>query len=132
MNEVITIAGWNPWPLLLPIVVFVAASVAIITGKRRVWQRQIGFVLAVAAAVAIPMTWVASSGAWDTEQRLAAFTDAGYSDVHFGASTRMADTELPDITFTATRDGAEVSGELRHLGEDQWAILELEATVLRE
>lgn len=127
MNAVVTLAPWNPWPLIFPAIVLVAGVMALLVGARFRSRpvRESGYVaFVIAALAAIAMTWTLS-GIWDTQQRSAALVALGYSSPTYAASLSLAGDDLAPIAFQAVRDGERVRGVLKSLGGDRWQISEI-------
>jgi hypothetical protein len=126
-SEVVTIAAWNPWPLVFPGVVLVVAIMASAVGSRYRSKpvRETGYALFVVGALAVAwMTW-SMSGIWDTQAREAALIGAGYQSPTFSGTTDVIAGELPPVAWQAVRDGERLRGVLRPLGGDRWEIREV-------
>jgi hypothetical protein len=128
VNAIVTIPGWNPWPLVFPAMAFTVGLVLLIDGGQRGADRvrEAGYVVFIFAALAgLAMTWTLS-GIWDTQQRAAVFAELGYESPIFEGSLDASGKELQPLSFTAVRHGERVRGVLRSLGGDRWEIDEIE------
>ena len=126
MNEVVTLAPWNPWPLLFPVLILIAAVVVSIVGARRKVAplRETGYIVFIIAALAGgAMLWTMTS-IWDSEQRTAALVALGYESPTYGSSASNP-SEASSVAFQAERDGERVRGAFVHLGGDQWRVTEI-------
>jgi hypothetical protein len=124
MNDTVTLAPWEPWPLVIPAVVIAAAIALSIWGTRHRRKRvreigYLGFLLAGLAGLA--MAW-SLSGIWDSQQRAAALVDLGYSSPTFGAGMSFAAGMRGVVPFQAIHDGERVRGVFRPLGGDRWEV----------
>jgi len=127
LEAIVTIPGWDPWPLVLPGILFTVGIVLLIDGGQRGAERvrEAGYVAFVLAALTgAAMTWTLS-GIWDQQQRTAVFAELGYESPTFGGSLSLAGEGLQPITFTAIHDGERVRGVLKSLGGDQWEVREI-------
>ena len=127
VHAIVTIPGWDPWPLVLPGILFTVGIVLLIDGGQRGAERvrEAGYVAFVLAALTgAAMTWTLS-GIWDQQQRAAVFAELGYESPIFGGSLSLAGEGLQPITFTAIRDGERVRGVLESLGGEEWEIREI-------
>jgi hypothetical protein len=127
-QAIVTIEGWNPWPLMFPAMAFTIGVVLLIDGGQRGADRvrEAGYVAFVFAALAgLAMTWTLS-GIWDTQQRAAVFAELGYESPTFDGSLGLSGGELQPLSFSAIRDGERVRGVLRDLGDERWEVDEIE------
>ena len=127
VSEVVTIAPWNPWPLVFPGIALVVAVMASFVGGhyRSKTMRESGYALFVVGGLAAAwMTW-SMSGLWDASAREEALVAAGYESPTFSGSTDVVGGELPPMAWQAIRDGERVRGVLRPLDGDRWEIREL-------
>ena len=127
VSQVVTIAPWDPWPLVFPGIVLVVAIMASTVGSRYRSKpvREAGYALFVVGGLAAAwMAW-SMSGIWDTQAREAALVGAGYRSPTFTGTTDVIAGELPPMAWQAVRDGERVRGVLRPLGGDRWEIREL-------
>lgn len=128
VSAVVTIPGWNPWPLVFPAMALTVGIVLLIDGGQRGADRvrEAGYVVFVfSAIIGLAMIWTLS-GIWDTQQRDAAFAELGYESPVFGGSLDVSGGELQPLSFTAVRDGERVRGVMRSLGGDRWEVDEIE------
>lgn len=124
MSEVVTIAPWDPWPLVFPVFVVLAGAAVSIIGTRRRNKplRETGYVAIIVGALAVGAMTYSMSGIWDTQQRTAALVGLGFESPTFSASTSLVGDELPPIGFVARRDGEIVRGVLLHVEGDRWEV----------
>ena len=124
MNDVVTLEPWNPWPMVIPGVILVAAVVASVLGTRyrRKRVRELGYLaFLVAALAAFSMMWTLSS-IWDSRQRAEALTELGYLTPTFGGGMSFAAGTTGVVPFQAVQGEERVRGVLRPLGGDQWEV----------
>ncbi len=121
----IELAPWNPWPLVFPAIVLVAAVAASVIGTRRRSKplRESGYVGVVIALLAAGMMAWSMSGIWDSKQRDVAFAELGFDWATFNASMSLSGGDVPPIAFQGERDGESVSGVLEHQGDDRWLVV---------
>ena len=127
VEAIVTIPGWDPWPLVFPGMLLTLGIVLLIDGGQRGAERvrEAGYVAFVLAALSgAAMIWTLS-GIWDQQQRVAVFADLGYESPSFSGSLSLSGGGLAPIGFTAIRDGERVRGVLKSLGGDQWEIREI-------
>ena len=127
LEAIVTIPGWDPWPLVLPGILLTVGIVLLIDGGQRGAERvrEAGYVAFVLAALTgVAMIWTLS-GIWDQQQRAAVFTELGYESPTFSGSLSLSGGGLQPITFTAIRDGERVRGVLKSLGGEEWEIREI-------
>ena len=121
----IGLAPWNPWPLVFPGIVLVAAVVASVIGTRRRSKplRESGYVGVIIALLGAGMMAWSMSGIWDSSERERAFAELGFEWATFNASMNISGGTVPPIAFQGERDGESVSGVLRHQGGDRWLVV---------
>ena len=127
VHAIVTIPGWDPWPLVLPGILLTVGIVLLIDGGQRRAERvrEAGYVAFVLAALTgAAMTWTLS-GIWDQQQRAAVFAELGYETPTFSGSLSLSSGGLQPIIFTAIRDGERVRGVLKSLGGEEWEIREI-------
>jgi hypothetical protein len=127
VQAIVTIPGWDPWPLVFPGMLLTLGIVLLIDGGQRGAERvrEAGYVAFVLAALSgAAMIWTLS-GIWDQQQRVAVFADLGYESPSFSGSLSLSGGGLAPIGFTAIRDGERVRGVLKSLGGDEWEIREI-------
>ncbi|WP_395244809.1 hypothetical protein ACGGZK_03130 [Agromyces sp. MMS24-K17] len=127
-EQLITIAAWNPAPLIAPAVLGILAIAMSIAGTRLRLKplREAGYVAFIVAGFAVAAMWWSLSGMWDTSQRERALEALGYESPTFQASAAIAGEDLPPWGFHAVRDGARVRGVLHHVEGEQWRLTEVE------
>jgi len=124
MNDTVTLAPWEPWPLVVPAVLMVVAVAASVVGTRvrRKRLREMGYLgFLVGALVAAAMVWTLSA-IHDSTQRAAALLELGYLKPTFGAGQSFAAGTTGLVPFQAEYHGERVRGVLRPLGGDQWEV----------
>lgn len=124
MNDTVTLAPWEPWPLAIPAVLIVVAIAASIVGTRmrRKRLREMGYLgFLVGALVAGAMVWTLSA-IHDSTQRAAALIELGYLKPTFGGGQSFAAGTTGLVPFQAEYQGERVRGVLRPLGGDQWSV----------
>ena len=92
MSEIVTLAPWNPWPLVFPVLVLLGGAAVSIIGTRRRNKplRETGYVAIVFGALAAAAMTYSMAGIWDVEQRTAALAALGYESPTFSGSTASA------------------------------------------
>ncbi|MFF2495685.1 hypothetical protein [Agromyces sp. NPDC058064] len=127
MTEVVTIAGWNPWPLVLPLLMLAGGAAVIVMGVRRKRPRviELGVFVGVAAMVAgALMTW-GLSGVWDSDEQQRALAELGYTETDITTMHDERSGDRPVLEFTGVLDGQHGErGRLRHLSGEQWEVVE--------
>lgn len=124
MNDTVTLAPWEPWPLVIPAVVIFAAIAASVVGTRvrRKRLREMGYLgFLVGALVAGAMFWMLTA-IHDSQQRAAALIELGYLKPTFGGGQSLAAGTTGLVPFQAEFHGERVRGVLRPLGGDQWEV----------
>lgn len=125
--DVVTLEPWNPWPLIVPIVIAIGGvALSIAGGRRRAkGMRESGYVaFIVGSFAAVWMAW-SMSGMWDSSAREQALLELGYETPTFSASSQAVGGELPPISFTAIRDGERVRGVVEHVEGSTWRVREV-------
>ncbi|GAA1793252.1 hypothetical protein [Agromyces lapidis] len=126
MTEVVTIAPWNPWPLVFPLLVLIAGAVVIVIGVSRKKSRliELGVFVAVGGVIAGGlMTWGLSQ-AWDAEARRSVLDGYGYTETEFTTDGDRSGDQ-PVLEFVGVLDGQHGElGELRHVSGDRWELVE--------
>ena len=127
MNEIVTIAPWNPWPLVFPALILLGGAAVSIIGTRRRNKplRETGYVAIVFGALAAGAMTYSMAGIWDVEQRTDALAALGYESPTFSGSTNLSGGAAAPIAFQAIRDGERVRGVLISAGDDQWEVREV-------
>ena len=130
MNEIVTIVPWNPWPLIIPVVVAIAGIVISSRGTRHHAKgvRELGTSLFLLGALAAAGMFAIMPGAWDQGERAKALVGIGYTSPTFSAEAAQAPGEPAVTAFQAERDDARVRGVMKSLGGDQWEVEEIEVT----
>jgi hypothetical protein len=128
MNEIVTVAPWNPWPLIVPAVVAIAGIVISSRGTRRHQKgvRELGTSLFLLSALVAAGMFAIMPGAWDQGERTKALTAIGYTSPTFSGEVVQAPGEPGVTAFQAERDGQRVRGVIKSLGGDQWEVSEIE------
>lgn len=128
MNEIVTVAPWNPWPLIVPAVVAIAGIVISSRGTRRHQKgvRELGTSLFLLSALVAAGMFAIMPGAWDQGERAKALTAIGYTAPTFSGEVVQAPGEPGVTAFQAERDGQRVRGVIRSLGGDEWEVSEIE------
>ncbi|GAA1760722.1 hypothetical protein [Agromyces humatus] len=128
MNEIVTIAPWNAWPLVIPALVAVAGVVISSRGTRHHQKgvRELGTSLFLIAALAGASMFAIMPGAWDQSERREALEAIGYTSPTFSADVVQAPGEPAVTAFQAERDGLRIRGVIKSLGGDQWEVSEIE------
>ncbi|WP_394553889.1 hypothetical protein ACDF64_05370 [Agromyces sp. MMS24-JH15] len=123
----ITLEPWNPWPLAIPGVLLVVGIVLVFVGTlgaRRRWARDLGIILVVGGPLLGLGMFAFLGGTWDQAQRRAALEGLGFEHPTFSGGTGIVGSATPsDVDFRAERDGEEVSGTLRWIAGDHWAVV---------
>lgn len=126
MTEVVTIAAWNPWPLVIPLLIVFGGAVVVAIGVRRRGSRMIelGVFAAIGGLVAGGlMTW-GMSQAWDAEAQRVALAELGYTDTEVTAGEERSGSQ-PVLDFVGVLDGQHGErGRLRHVSGDRWEVVE--------
>ncbi|MFE6967635.1 hypothetical protein ACFVAJ_21355 [Agromyces sp. NPDC057679] len=129
MNEIVTIEPWSPWPLAIPIVIAAAGVVVSSLGTRRRSKpvRELGSGVFLIAIVAFAAMFGIMPGSWDQGERRKALIAVGYESPTFSAEQIVGPGEPAAVAFQAEREGERVRGVLRHQGDAQWEIAEIQA-----
>ena len=126
MTEIVTIAAWNPWPLVIPLLIVLAGAVAVAMGVRRRGSRLIELGVFVAIGGVLTgglMTWGLSQ-AWDADAQRVALGELGYAELEITAGEDRAGAQ-PVLDFVGVVDGQHGErGKLRHVAGDQWEVVE--------
>ncbi|WP_022889171.1 hypothetical protein [Agromyces italicus] len=127
MNEIVTIAPWNPWPLAIPVVIAGAGVVVSSLGTRRRSKpvRELGSGIFLIAVIAFAAMFGVMPGSWDQGERRETLIAAGYDSPTFSAEQVVGPGEPAAVAFQAERDGTRVRGVLRHQGGSEWEIAEI-------
>lgn len=130
MNEIVTVAAWNPWPLAIPIAFAVAGIVLSSLGTRRRSKpvRELGSSIFLLAALAGAAMFAFMPGSWDQSARAEALLALGYTSPTFSAEQIVGPGERGVTAFQAERDGERVRGFLRSMGGDRWQVTEVDET----
>ncbi|MFE6964825.1 hypothetical protein ACFVAJ_06915 [Agromyces sp. NPDC057679] len=126
MPEVVTIAPWNPWPLVFPLLVLVAGAVVIVLGLRRKRSRviELGVFVAVGGVIAGGLLAWGLSHAWDAEAQRSALGGFGYTETEISTGGERSG-DRPVLEFVGVLDGQRGElGQLRHVSGDQWELVE--------
>ena len=128
MNEIVTIAPWNPWPLAIPILIAVGGVVLSSYGTRRRSKpmRELGTAIFLLSALTTAWMFFTMPPAWDQGRREEALTAIGYTSPTFSGEQVVSDGEPAVVAFQAERDGERVRGVIRSVGGDQWEVSEIE------
>ena len=128
MNEIVTVAPWNPWPLIVPAVVAIAGIVISSRGTRRHQKgvRELGTSLFLLSALVAAGMFAIMPGAWDQGERAKALTAIGYTSPTFSGEVVQAPGEPGVTAFQAEREGQRVRGVIKSVGSDQWEVSEIE------